>query len=773
MASGLCELLRSATSLRHVKEAHALATTLGLRHHLPLTASLITNYALRADLRSSCLLFSNSHNQTTFLYNTIIRAHTYFGEHFLAFEFYNGMVRAGARPDDHSFPFLLKACADIRSFEKGREVHGAAVKVGFASDVFVGNTMIAFYMSCGCLDAARKVFDEMPQRDIVSWNSILGGYSQNGCFEEALRLFLGFREEGWFPNQATVVTMMPICASLKDLKRGKEIHDLVKDNDVLSSHVTVWNAIVDMYAKCGDLISAYSVFTEMVFRNQVSWNAIISGFSYNGAALEAVDMFRRMLDAGERPNSVTMASLLPSLVQLELFPLGKEVHAYCLRNGSEMDVFVHNSLIDMYAKSGHLSEGCSVFNMMAEKNVVSWNAVIANLVQNGCELEAIEFLRQMQEHGGRPTSVTYTNILPACSRVQLLRHGKEIHARSIREGSIADIFVTNAVMDVYAKCGSLHLAGRIFDSSERDEVSYNTLIVGYAQSWHCVEALTLFSEMGFLGLRHDSVSFIGVLLACANLSAIKQGKEIHGSTVRKHFASQLFVANSLLDVYTKCGRLDFARRIFDKMHQKDVASCNAMILGYGMHGELEVAINLFEGMKDKGIKYDHVSYLAVLSACSHAGLVDQGRKYFEQMQYQNLTPTQMHCACMVDLFGRAGLMKEAVDFINDLEFEPDANVWGALLGASRVHGDVELGIWAAEHLFELKSEHCGYYILLSNMYAEAGRWEEAKRVRQLMKSRGVKKNPGCSWIEVGNRVHAFLVGDTIDARAGGVEDCSF
>ncbi|URD89358.1 PPR repeat [Musa troglodytarum] len=369
-----------------------------------------------------------------------------------------------------------------------------------------------------------------------------------------------------------------------------------------------------------------------------------------------------MLAIKVKPNSITISSLLPALVELGCFDLGKETHGYIIRNYLYSDVFVANSLVDMYAKSGCWNKGSDIFYRMDNWNVVSWNAMIANFAQNGAELEAIRLVKEMQ-------------------------------------------------------------------------------------------------DMRSVGIEYDVVSIVGALSACGNLSALKQGKEIHCLSMRKLFDTHLFVANSLIDLYTKCGRIALGKKIFDRISNKDVASWNAMILGYGMQGELEAAINLFDLMKDEGLEYDHVSYIAVLSACSHAGLVERGKRYFDQMLAQNIRPTQMHYACMVDLLGRAGLMTEAAELVRSMPFEADSNVWGALLGACRIHGNIELAQLAAEHLFKLKPGHCGYYILLSNMYAEVGRWNEADKVRALMKSRKVKKNPGCSWVQIGNKLRAFLVGE--------------
>lgn len=672
------------------------------------------------------------------------------------------MVRTGVQPDDHTFPFVLKACSDFSELRKGMEIHGMVVKLGFDFDVFIGNTLLLFYGSSGNLRFSRRVFDEMPERDIVSWNTIIGVFSVNACYVQALDCFKDMNlRSGFRPNLVSIVSMLPVCAGLQDAVMVSCIHCYVVKVG-MDLHVTIGNAMVDAYGKCGNVKASEQVFDEMVEKNEVSWNAIIGSLAFTKCNIKALGIFRSMIDARVKPNSITVASMLPVLVELELFKAGKEIHGFSIRMRMESDIFIANSLIDMYSKSGCTTEASCVFYKIGEKNVVSWNAMVANFAQNRLEFSAIGLIREMQTHGETPNSVTFTNVLPACARLGFLRPGKEIHARTIRMGSTYDLFVSNALTDMYAKCGCLNIARNVFNISRTDEVSYNILIVGYSQTSDCLESLSLFSEMRLKGRMHDIVSFVGVISACANLAAIKQGKEIHGLLVRKLFHVQLFVANSLLDFYTKCGRIDSASKVFNQIKKKDVASWNTMILGYGMLGELDIAINLFEAMREDGVEYDSVSYIAVLSACGHGGLVEKGKKYFEEMQAQNIKPTRMHYACMVDLLGRAGLMEEAVELIHSLPIVPDANVWGALLGACRIHGNVELACWAAEHLFELKPQHCGYYILLSNMYAEAGRWGEANRVRDLMKSRGVKKNPGCSWVQIHDQVHAFIAGERIE-----------
>ncbi|CAN1145237.1 Pentatricopeptide repeat-containing protein At1g18485 [Linum perenne] len=774
-----CDLLAAHVSnaryLLQIQQCHAFALLNGiLPRSVSLSASLILRYAAqRACPATFRRLFEETlpFSRSAFLWNTLIRAQS------VArvkddFGVYNRMVRSGVRPDDYTFPFVLKACVDSGSFEKGLEVHGALLKCGFDWDVFVGNTLLLFYGDCVSIRDAEKVFDEMLERDVVSWNTVIGVFSVRGFYKEAFDLFLKMNlTSGLTPNIATVVTVLPVCAGLENVRMAMQIHCFTLKVG-LDSQVTVGNALIDVYGKCGKSKFSRRVFDEMVDKNEVSWNAIITGLTYSGNSNYALEMFISMIESHMKPNSVTISSIMPVLVELGHFHIGTEVHGFSLRNGIESDIFVSNSLIDMYAKSGHSTEASNVFNHMHEKNVVSWNAMIANLAQNRMQLAAIELLRQMQFAGEIGNSVTFTNVLPACGRLRLLDAGKEIHARAIRLGCYFDLFVSNALTDMYAKCGCLHLAQTVFETSLRDDVSYNILVIGYSQTSECSKSLDLFKQMGHVGLKHDVVSYVGAISACANLPALKLGKEIHGLVLRNHMNTHLFICNALLDFYTKCGKIDVAEKVFCRISNRDAASWNTMILGRGMLGELDMAFDLFSAMKEDGVPYDSVSYIAVLSACSHGGLVSKGKKYFDEMLAQDIKPTQMHYACMVDLLGRAGLLDEAVKFIEQLQDEPDANVWGSLLGACRLHGNVELACWAADHLFKLKPQHSGYYTMLSNIYAEAGKWDEADLVRKLMKVKGATKNPGCSWVHINDQVHAFIAGDRlqqVDSNNWGAE----
>ncbi|XP_078435287.1 pentatricopeptide repeat-containing protein At1g18485-like [Wolffia australiana] len=768
-SSALCDAVLQSETLRKLRLTHCRAAVLGvLRLNLPLCSSLILTYADFNDRSSTQALFEESprRGEGAFLWNSFVRALTKLGLHGEALRTYNRMVREGVRPDDRTFPFVLTTCSSNCAISKGKELHGSVVKTGFSSDVFVGNTLVAFYGACSLVSDATQLFDEMLERDVVSWNTLISLHCHAGGCREAVRCFRGLARTTMAVNSVSVVSALSACSGMENSGRG--IHGSALKLG-LDSQVNVGNVLVDMYSRWMDLESSVKAFNCMAEKNDVTWNALIGGLVHGGLAAEALRLFRIMVGAGILINSVTVSSFLPGLAELGFYCMGREVHGHCVRRGWDSDLFVANTLLDMYAKCGRAAEASSVFHTMQRRNEVSWNAMIANLAQNKREEEAIGLVRVMHESGERPNSVTLANVLPACARVSASRPGKEIHGWAIRAGFSSDLFISNALVDVYAKSGRLGLARSVFDVSQKDKVTYNAMIMGLSRSPQFHQALDLFVEMGQVGLDYDAVSFMGALAACGGLPSAKPGRGVHGLAIRRQLHVHLFVANSLLDLYTKRGDVNTARIVFDGMQSKDVASWNAMILGYGMQGEYETAIELFDQMEEDSVAYDGVSYVAVLSACSHCKLVERGKKYFDKMLgTREIKPTEMHYSCMVDLLGRAGLMEEAVEFVKELPFQPGSDIWGALLGAARVHGDLELGRWAAEHLFQLKPGHSGYYTLLSNMYAEAGRWDEAIEVRKRMKSKRVKKNPGCSWVDAGGRTCGFLVGgENLDGLGSG------
>eukprot|EP01018_Ginkgo_biloba_P002677 Gb_01638 [translate_table: standard] len=454
-------------------------------------------------------------------------------------------------------------------------------------------------------------------------------------------------------------------------------------------------------------------------------------------------------------------SLLQECLNKKNLAEGKLVHAHMIYAGFRPGMFLGNTLVNMYAKCGSLVDARRVLDELTYRNVVSWTVMLAAYSRHGQYEEALALFYQMQLTGIQPNHFTLASVLPACANLAALEHGKEIHEDIIRSGFQYNVFVGSALVDMYVKCGSIKNARQVFDKMPKgDVVSWTAMIAGYAQNGHFNEALELFGELKLSDMKPDSDIFAGVLPACANLAALEHGKELHRDIIKSGFQNDIFVGNALVDMYAKCGSLEAACQVFDRMPTRNVISWTAMIVGYAMHGCGKEALQLFEEMQHSNTKPNYVTMVGVLSACGHAGLVDDGWQYFNSMsQDYHITPEVEHYCCMVDLLGRAGRLHEAQDFINKMPIIPGVDLWGSLLGACRIHKNIELGECVAERLFELDPENAAHYVLLSHIYADAGRWDDVGKVRKMMRDRRVKKTAGCSWIEVDNKVYAFSLGD--------------
>eukprot|EP01018_Ginkgo_biloba_P015183 Gb_08062 [translate_table: standard] len=618
---------------------------------------------------------------------------------------------------------------------------------------------------------------------------------KEGRLKDALVILHDMDQRGIAVEFNTYACLLQACTNIKALEEGREVHAYIVSTG-LEQSVYLRSKLVNMYAMCGSLENARHVFDKTSKRNVLLWNSMIRGYARNGFLEDALTLYCEMHRTEMKPDKYTFPIVLKVCANLSALQHGKEIHDYTIRTGFESDLFVGNALITMYAKCGCLDYARNVFDKMSRRDVVSWNAMIGGYAQNGQHEEALRFFHQMEVAGVKPDTVTIASVLPACASLGDLQQGKEIHDYISRTEFLLDVLVGNALVDMYAKCGKMEDAHRVFDRmSERDVVSWNAIIAGYVQNDDCDEALKLFCQMqwacvkpnvitwstivaGFAqngqgvealkvfrkmlqaGLKLDSVTIASILQACAHLAALQQGKEIHSFVLRNGYALDVLVVNALTAMYAKCGSIEVARRVFDDMSERDVISWNAMIAGYAMHGFGKDALSLFYRMQQVGMKPDQITFISVLSACSHAGLVEEGCQYFNLMSgYYHIKPGVKHYACMVDLLGRAGRLHEAQDFIKKMPLAPNADVWGALLGACRIHCNIGLGERVAEILFDLEPANTGYYVLLSNIYAAAGRWDDVTRVRTMMKEKGLKKTPGYSLIEINNKIHTFLVGD--------------
>ncbi|CAN5958558.1 unnamed protein product [Sphagnum jensenii] len=616
------------------------------------------------------------------------------------------------------------------------------VQSGCESDVYIGSSLIDMYVKCGSLEDATKLFNSMATHDVASWTAIIAGHVKSGQEEKALKLWQQMRVERVQPAPVTLVQVLNACASVAALEEGRWIHDLIIHRGY-DSDVFLGNSLIDMYAKCGSIEDAERVFTSMVTRNVISWNAIILGYSrYETNILvgnSLVDMYAKcgsIEDAQSVFNNMTMRNVI-SWTNM-IWGRVKCGHGQkALELSQQMQ-----------------SEG-SVFDRMATRNVVSWTALIFGYVNCGQGQKALELSRQMQHEGVQPDSVTFVGVLNACASVGSLDEGRHAHNQIIQSGYDADILVANGLVEMYAKCGSMEEAQRIFNNmTTHDVVAWNAMILGHVKCGQGQKALEFWQQMQDEGVQPAPVTYMGVLNACASVASVKEGRHVHKLIMQSSHEADVSISSSLIDMYTKCGSIEDAQRVFNRMVTPDVIAWTAMLRGHAMHGRGREAIQHFEQMGQDGVEIDDVTFIALLSACNHAGLVDEGLHCFESMgSVYSIPATVKHYACMVDLLGRAGHLQEAQDLIKSGPGSAeDAAVWRSLLGACRIHGDVEMGENIAIRVIELDPGNDAAYVLLSNIYAAAGKWDLRAKVQQLRLDRGVEKQVGSTWIEVKNEV---------------------
>ncbi|KAF6141174.1 hypothetical protein GIB67_018264 [Kingdonia uniflora] len=759
--ASILELCASRKALAQGRQIHArVIMSDSASGSMFLSTKLVFMYGKCGSLSDGRKLFDKVHQRTIFTWNAIIGAYVSNGEPLGAVELYREMRVSDIPVDACTFPLVLKACGGMTDIDSGCEIHGLAIKSGFVSVVFVANALVAMYTKCNEFDRAVQLFDRMADKgDVVSWNSIISAYLANGQSMEALRLFREMQKEGVLMNSYTVVGALQACEEPSCLKLGMEIHAaLLKTGQEFGIYEA--NALVVMYSRCGRLREAGLVFSEMDEKDNVSWNSMLSGFLQNELYTEAIGFFGDMLYEGHKTDQVSVISIVSASGRLGTVLNGMEAHAYAIKYGFHSDLQVSNTLIDMYAKCCHVNYMDRVFYNMANKDFISWTTAIVGNAQNSCYLEALELFRRVQIEGMKVDEMMIGSMLLACSGLKYIPHVKQIHSYTMRQG-LFDHVLKNTIVDVYGGCGLIEYASRMFERIEnKDVISWTSMMSCYIRNGFANEALEIFYRMIEVGIKPDLVALMSILTASASLSALKKGKEIHGFLLRKGLTFEESIASSLVDMYARCGDVDNSFRIFSRAEHKDLVLWTSMINASGMHGRGKEAVNLFKQMVQTGLEPDHIAFLSLLYACSHSGLVDEGRRCLEIMESKyGLKPWPEHYACVVDLLGRANCLDEAYNFVKRMPIEPTSAVWCALLGACRVYSNNEIGEIAAEKLLDLDPQNPGNYVLVSNVLASTEKWKDVDKMRMQMKDKGLKKNPACSWIDVDNKVHVFMVRD--------------
>ncbi|KAK7411668.1 hypothetical protein VNO78_03103 [Psophocarpus tetragonolobus] len=622
------------SNLHHLRQFHAQLVIHSVHHHNHWVALLLTQCTrLLAPSNYTCHIFHAATHPNAHVFTCMLKYYSQMGDTTDVISLFKHMQYCDIKPYTSFYPVFVKSAGKASVL-----LHAHVLKQGHGHDHHVRNAIMGMYAKNGCIELARKLFDEMSDRTVADWNVMIAGYWKCGNEEEASRVFCMMGE-----SEKNVIT---------------------------------WTTMVTGHAKMRNLNAARMYFDKMPERSVVSWNAMLSGYVQSGAAQETVRLFNDMLSSGNEPDETTWVIVLSACSSLGDPCLAKSIVRKLGKMNFCSNYFVKTALLDMHAKCGNLEEAEKIFYQLGVyKNSVTWNVMIS----------------------------------------------------------------------AFARVGDFSKARDLFDKMpERNTVSWNSMIAGYAQNGESLKAISLFKEMiSSTDSKPDEVTMVSVFSACGHLGRLGLGKWAVNILNENHIKLSISGYNSLIFMYLRCGSIEDARIIFQEMETRDLVSYNTLISGLAGHGYGMECIDLMSKMKEDGIQPDRITYIGVLTACSHAGLLEEGWKVFESIKALDVD----HYACMIDMLGRGGKLEEAIKLIQSMPMEPHAGIYGSLLNATNIHKHVELGEFAAAKLFEVEPHNSGNYVLLSNIYALAGRWKDADKVRDKMKKQGVKKTTATSWVE--------------------------
>ncbi|XP_057771640.1 pentatricopeptide repeat-containing protein At3g22690 [Salvia miltiorrhiza] len=649
--------LKSCKNLQEIKQIHAQYTKHGLVGDASLLTKLIAKYSEMGSSESlefaekAFKMFKSSRkdrtSNITYLYNSLVRGNSLAGSYHEAISMYVDMLIDDLEPDNYTFPFVLSACAKNSSLSEARQIHGCVVKRGYRDDVFVSNSLVYCYGECGEIDSARKVFDEMSERNVVSWTSLICGFARRDRHREAVSLFFAMVGEGIEPNEVAFVSVVSACAELGDLDLGERVLNHVEECWELEFNGVMVNAVVDMYIKCGCVEKARRLFDECVDKDLVLYNTLMSNYVRLGKAGDALDVFRGMLDLGEKPDRITVVSVIASAAELTELSLGKQCHAYVLRNALWSWDSVGNSLIDMYGKCGELGlarrvfdrmsgnttvvswnsllEGFArngdvdsavgVFDEMPERDVVSWNTMIRALVDEGSFLDAIELFRSMQREGMASDEVTMVSVVSACGYLGALDSAKWAYSYIKRRGFRSNTRLCTALVDMFARCGDPRSAMEVFWSmKERDVSAWTAAIGAMAMEGNGERALELFHEMVRQGIAPDQVAFSGVLTACSHAGLVEEGMLVFNSMKEYGVVPHVVHYGCVVDLLGRAGLLDEALEFIDTMPlEANAAIWGAFLGACRKHGNEKMASRAAKMMSECSSGGDQTGIHVLLS----------------------------------------------------------------------------------------------------------------------------------------------------------------
>ncbi|KAL4554498.1 hypothetical protein LXL04_039329 [Taraxacum kok-saghyz] len=754
IASLLTGCTDSLIMLHEGFQIHGLITKNGLSHNVYAGTALLNFYSTYGFHSNAHSLFDNMPEKNVVSWTSLMVGYSNNGNRMEVINLYNKMKQENVKCNQNTFTTVITSLED-KPFSL-LQVLVDVIKCGFEHDVSVSNSLISMFGNSGNIQSARYVFDEMPTRDTISWNSMISAFSRNHSCEDSFHCFKCMRDVHKDLDPITLSALLSVCVSMENILYGAAVHGLVQKLG-FGLNLPLCNTLLCFYSESGKLNDMVKLFEEMDNKDSISWNTLISGYTQEGESFNAFKVFVKMLQRQITPNHVTFASALSACSNRKFLKEARIVHALVFISGFHKNLIVGNALVTMYGKQKKMWKAKKVFKRMPEKDLVTWNTLIGGYAECEEPNETIEVFNFMRKEKEPANYITLIQVLSSCVTQN---HGKMLHGYVIISGFDSDDYVKNSLITMYGKCNDLDSSTRVFDQFvNKDYVSWNAMLAANAHN-HGEEVLKRFNEMKKTGIRLDHFTLSSALSAASNLSALEEGQQIHGLTFKHGFDSNQYVTTAITDMYGKCGEINDVTKMLPEGRIRPLVLWNILISSYARQGLFLEAIEAFHEMVKLGFKPDHVTFVSLLSACSHGGLVDEGLEYYSIMTKKFGVDVGIeHCVCIIDLLGRSGKLLEAESFIKKMPVPPNEFVWRSLLAACRIHGNLELGKQAVKHLLESNPLDDSAFVLYSNVCASTKKWEYVQDIRSEMEFSNVKKKPACSWIKIKRNVSSFAIGD--------------
>ncbi|CAN0879982.1 Pentatricopeptide repeat-containing protein At5g03800 [Linum grandiflorum] len=690
-------LLRLSFKYSDIELAKAVhASILKRREDTYLGNCLIGVYIKVGLVLDAYQVFKNLSQPNVVSYSTLISGFAKSNREAEAVELFFRMRSSGVQPNEYSFVAILTACIRVLGLELGREVHGLAVKSGVLGCVFVANALMALYGKCGCLNSASQLFDEMPEKDITSWNTVISSLVAESLYEKALDIGreLGQQIDEVKVDDFTLLTLLTASTHSHAINEGKEIHGRAIRLGFLMGSLDLCNILIGFYTKCGSLRNVLTLFERMPIRDEVTWAQLITAYMESGLVAKAVETFENM------PES--------------------------------------------------------------ERSSISYNAILAGFIRNAEGLNALNFFLMMIRNGIELSDFSLTGIITACGVMEDIEISKQVHGFVTKFDHGSNAYIEASLLDMYTRCGRMKDAEKLYQEWETP-AAHTSMLRGYARNGQSNKTVALFvRSLSGSNLVMDELVPTTVLEACGTLGFHHLGTQLHSYALKLGYQADQGVANSLINMYSKCFNMDDAIRLFKAMPSPDVVSWNTLLTGYVLHRQGDEALLLWSKMQKSGVRPNYITFISIISAYSHtsSNLVHQCRTLLHSMKpIYNVEPNSEHYALFVGVLGSWGFLQEAEETILNMPFEPEAAVWRALLDSCRIHLNTEMGRRVAKRILEMKPKDPSTFVLVSNLYSASGRWHCAESTRQKMKENKVRKYPCKSWIIHNNKLHSFYVRD--------------